>query len=266
MADNVTSNAATLNLGNRLIAALDVPGRAEADVLVSRLGGAADWLKVGLELFIGAGPSLVRDYGSGMYTGPRSPHGSLAPARIMLDLKLHDIPATVARATKQAAALGAELLTVHAGGGSDMLRAAVEAAHEAGDDRSVLGSRVGKPRLRILAVTVLTSLADGDLSAAGLVPPAADLVKRRVELAVSCGCDGVVASPHEAADVRAAAPDILIVTPGVRPAGADAGDQKRVATPAEARRAGADLIVCGRPIRDAADPHAAAQAIVSELS
>jgi orotidine-5'-phosphate decarboxylase len=172
----------------------------------------------------------------------------------MLDLKLHDIPATVARATAQAAALGAGLLTVHAAGGRAMLREAVAAARGAGETR-------------ILAVTVLTSLDDTDLAETGGVGPVAELVRRRAALAADAGCDGVVASPHEVAVVREVVPaSFLIVTPGVRPAGADAGDQKRVMTPRQARAAGADLVVVGRPLRDAADPAAAARAIAAELA
>ena len=223
--------------GNRLIAALDVPDRAAADALAARIGRAADWYKLGLELFCAEGPELVRDFVARGH-------------RVMLDLKLHDIPATVERAARQLASLGSELLTVHACGGADMLEAAV----------------AGAGRTRILAVTVLTSLDDSDLRDIGAVGPAGELVVRRAELAVRAGCHGVVASPREAALVRARVPDdFLIVTPGVRPAGADAGDQKRVTTPREARSAGADLIVVGRPIRDAGDPAAAARAIAAEL-
>lgn len=230
--------------GSRLIAALDVPDRASADALVARLGDAVDWVKIGLELFIAAGPAIVRDYA--------------ARYRVMLDLKLHDIPATVGRAVSRAAALGAELLTVHAGGGWDMLAAAVRAAREAGQ---------GARRLRVLAVTVLTSLDDADLSAAGLSGPVDELVLRRAILADAAGCDGVVASPREAARLRGKVPgSFLLVTPGIRPAGAAHDDQKRVTTPGEARAAGADLVVCGRPIRDAADPAAMARAIAAELA
>ena len=232
--------------GSRLIAALDVPDRASADALVARLGGAVDWLKIGLELYVAAGPDIVRDYAA-------------AGHRVMLDLKLHDIPATVARATERAAALGAELLTVHAAGGRAMLRGAVEAAHQA--------AHAGGRRLRILAVTVLTSLDETDLVEAGLQGPADALVMRRAELAAQAGCDGVVASPHEALRLRTAMPgDFLIVTPGIRPAGASTDDQKRVSTATAARAAGADLVVCGRPIRDAADPAAAARALIAELA
>ncbi len=225
--------------GNRLIAALDAPNRAEAEALVAKLGGVPSWVKVGLELFCAEGPVLVRELvARGMH--------------VMLDLKLHDIPETVARASAQAAALGAGLLTVHAAGGRAMLQAAVKAAREAGDTR-------------VLAVTVLTSLDDADLTEIGAQGPVGELVARRAELAASAGCDGIVASPHEVAMARQVAPNLLIVTPGVRPAGSAAGDQKRVMTPREARAAGADLVVVGRPLRDAADPAAAARAIVAEL-
>jgi prolyl-tRNA synthetase len=228
--------------GNRLIAALDVEDRRQADALAAQLAGAAGWLKIGLELFIAAGPDLVRDYAA-------------AGRRIMLDLKLHDIPATVERAVSRAAALGAELMTIHAGGGRAMIEAAAAAAH-----------RAGAKRPRVLAVTVLTSLDERDLEEVGARGPLDELVVRRARLAAEAGADGVVASPREAALVRAAAPaGFLIVTPGVRPAGAAAGDQKRVLTAAEARAAGADLVVVGRPIRDAADPAAIARAIAAEL-
>jgi orotidine-5'-phosphate decarboxylase len=234
--------------GNRLIAALDVVGRAEADELVGRLQGAADWLKVGLELFVAAGPALVRDYAAG-------------GRRLMLDLKLHDIPATVERAAERACGLGARLLTIHAAGGRAMIEAAARAVRRAGGDDAA--------RLRILAVTVLTSLDRRDLAEVGEGVEPAELVVRRARLAIDAGADGVVASPQEAAAVRQIAPPgFLIVTPGVRPTdGAGAiGDQKRVATARSARAAGADLVVVGRPIRDAADPAAAARAIAAEIA
>jgi orotidine-5'-phosphate decarboxylase len=226
-------------VGNRLIAALDAPDRAAADALVGKLGGVPSWVKLGLELFCAEGPSIVADYVA------RGRH-------VMLDLKLHDIPETVARATARVAELGAGLLTVHAGGGRAMLEAAVKAA----------GSATG-----VLAVTVLTSLDDSDLAEIGAHGPVAELVVTRARLAIAAGCAGVVASPHEVAQVRAIAPPgFLIVTPGVRPAGAATGDQKRVMTPQQARLAGADLVVVGRPLRDAPDPAAAARAIVDELA
>ena len=221
-----------------MIAALDVPNRREADELVARLAGVPSWVKIGLELFCAEGPSIVRDYvARGM--------------SVMLDLKLHDIPETVARATSRISELGAGLVTVHAGGGLAMLDAAVSAAG---------GST------RVLAVTVLTSLDDADLAQIGALGPIGELVGLRAQLAIEAGCAGVVASPHEVAAIRAAAPrEFLVVTPGVRPAGADAGDQKRVMTPKEARRAGVDLVVMGRPLRDAADPAAVARSVVADL-
>ena len=228
----------SLDPGNRLIAAIDTPSRAEAEALIARLGGVPGWIKLGLELFCAEGPAIV---------GELVARGH----RVMLDLKLHDIPETVARATARIAALGAGLVTVHAGGGRAMLEAAVRAAGAA----------------RVLAVTVLTSLDDADLAQIGAHGPVGELVVTRARLAIAAGCAGVVASPREIAAVRAVAPSgFLIVTPGVRPAGADPGDQKRVMTPREARAAGAVLVVVGRPLRDAADPAAAARAIVAELS
>lgn len=228
----------TFSAGNRLIAALDAPSGREADALIERLGGVPSWIKVGLELFCAEGPELVRGYVA-------------RGLSVMLDLKLHDIPETVSRATSRVASLGAGLLTVHAGGGREMLEAAVSARGE----------------MRILAVTVLTSLDETDLAAIGAKGPLAELVKMRAQLAIAAGCQGVVASPHEVAAIRAIAPsDFVIVTPGVRPAGAPAGDQKRVMTPREARAAGADLVVVGRPLRDAPDPAAAARSIIAELA
>jgi len=224
--------------GNRLIAALDAPNRGDADALVERLGGVPSWCKIGLELFCAEGPGIVADYVA-------------RGRRVMLDLKLHDIPETVSRATGRVAALGAGLLTVHADGGRAMLEAAVKAAGA----------------MRVLAITVLTSLDDIDLAQIGAQGPVRELVVRRTQLAVAAGCAGVVASPHEIAAIRAIVPaGFLVITPGVRPAGAAAGDQKRVMSPREARLAGADLVVVGRPLRDAADPAAAARSIVAELS
>ena len=226
------------SVGNRLIAALDTPTRDQADALVAQLAGVPSWVKIGLELFCAEGPAIVRDY-------------TARGLRVMLDLKLHDIPETVARAAAKVASLGAGLLTVHAGGGRAMLEAAV--AH-AGD-------------MRVLAVTVLTSLDEADLADVGARGPVSELVLRRAELARGAGCHGVVASPHEVASLRARVPaDFLVVTPGVRPAGSAAGDQKHVMTPAQARQASSDLVVVGRPLRDAPDPAAAARAIVNDLA
>ena len=229
------------SVGNRLIAALDTPSRADADKLVERLEGVPSWVKIGLELFCAEGPAIVRDF-------------TARGLAVMLDLKLHDIPETVARATAKVAGLGAGLLTVHASGGTAMLEAAVQAARAGGD-------------MKVLAVTVLTSLDDSDLAQIGAIAPVADLVKKRAQLAASAGCDGIVASPHEVAVLREVVPPgFLLVTPGVRPEGSATGDQKRVMTPRQARAAGADLVVIGRPLRDAASPAAAARAIVEELA
>jgi orotidine-5'-phosphate decarboxylase len=220
-----------------------VPGLAEAEALLDRLGGVVSAFKIGSQLFTAAGPAaveLVRKRGG----------------RVFLDLKYHDIPAIAAGAVREAARLGVTLLTVHASGGSAMLRAAAGAAADAGRDRP-----------RILGVTVLTSLDRATLQRELQVPVAVEgQAVHLAGLAREAGCDGVVASPQEARRLRTVlGPGMLIVTPGIRPAGAEAGDQARVATPAAARRAGADAIVVGRPITGAADPAAAAQAILREL-
>jgi orotidine-5'-phosphate decarboxylase len=229
-----------------VIVALDVADGVAADALTRRLGDEASWLKIGLELFCAEGPPIVRRMVAAGY-------------RVMLDLKLHDIPQTVARAVAQAGRLGAELLTVHAGGGRAMLAAAMKAAKD-------VAGESGAARPRILAVTVLTSMDDHDLAETGCEGGAGELVVRRARLAAEAGCDGVVASPREAAAIRKRSPEgFLIVTPGVRPAGSGTGDQKRVMTPAEARAAGADLIVVGRPITEADDSSAALAAIAAEF-
>ncbi len=220
----------------RLIAALDVPTLEEAEALAARLAGAVGGFKIGLELFTAAGPQAVRAL---------SRHGL-----IMLDLKLHDIPETVARATARAADLGVALLTVHVAGGRRMLEAAAGA----------------RGATRLLGVTVLTSLDDRDLAEVCVEPNVEAVVARRATVAMEAGLAGVVASPLEAARVRAAAPEgFLIVTPGIRPA-TRADDQKRVSTPAAARAAGATHVVVGRPLREAADPRALADEIAAQLA
>jgi orotidine-5'-phosphate decarboxylase len=228
---------------DRLIVALDMPDLAAAAALVERLGGVASHFKVGSVLFTAAGPAaveMVRKRGG----------------RVFLDLKYHDIPATVTGAVEAAARLGVGLLTVHASGGLAMLRAAATAAQAAGSDRP-----------RIVAVTVLTSLDRAVLHREVGVPVAVEgHAVHLANLAREAGCDGVVASPREAARLRAAlGRDAVIVTPGVRPPGGAADDQARIATPAAAVRAGADYLVVGRPITGAADPAAAAAAILAEL-
>lgn len=221
---------------NPLIVALDVSGGEEAEALARRLDGAVGLLKVGLELFTAAGPQVV----------PRID----AVAPVFLDLKLHDIPNTVAGAARAVAGLGPRFLTVHASGGADMVRAAVEAA----------------PDVTITAITVLTSLSAAALDDVGLAGPPLDAVRRLAALAVSAGAGALVCSPQEVAAVRAeVGPGIVLVTPGVRPVGADVGDQARVATPQQALADGADLLVIGRPITGAPDPGAAAAEIAASL-
>lgn len=223
---------------DRICSALDFGAWSEAEPFARRIAPHVGLLKVGLELFAAEGPAAVR--------------AAAALGRpVFLDLKLHDIPATVEGAARSAAATGAALLTVHAAGGPEMVRAAV---------------RGGGGRVRILAVTVLTSLDAAALERIGLAGPPEAAVVRLARLAVEAGAGGLVCSPHEVAAVRAAVgPAPLLVVPGVRPAGAARGDQVRVATPAEAVAAGADVIVVGRPLRDAPDPVAAARAIAAEL-
>jgi orotidine-5'-phosphate decarboxylase len=222
----------------RLIVALDVSSAAEAQKLVSRIGDAAGIYKVGLQLFTAEGPGIVRDLVS-------------SGRRVFLDLKLHDIPTTVALAVKSAAELRVAMLTIHASGGAAMLRAATEAA--AG-------------RMNLLAVTVLTSLNDDDMQEIGVAGRLSDQVLRMAALAQSTGCQGIVTSPREALMVRKALGEgFAIVTPGIRPAGAETNDQQRIATPAQAISNGVSHIVVGRPITHAPDPARAAQAIIVEM-
>lgn len=224
-----------------LIVALDVATAAEAEAVVDRLGDAAGFYKIGLELFSADGPAAVRAIAA-------------RRKRVFLDLKLHDIPRTVARAVERIAALGADLVTIHASGGRAMVRAAAEAA------------RAAPAAPRIVAVTALTSLDRNDLADLGIGRPVGEQVAAMGRLAVGEGADGIVCSPREVAAMRAAlGPGALLVTPGVRPAGAAPGDQKRVATPAAAVRDGATHLVVGRPILEAADPRAAACAIRAEM-
>ena len=224
----------------RLIVALDLPDRAAAEAMVEALGEAVGAYKVGLQLLAGDGMAMARDL-------------SARGRSVFLDWKLHDIGATVEKATAAIAAQDAcDLLTVHAE--PQVMRAAVR-------------GRVGADGCRILAVTVLTSLSGQDLGEIGYTQPVTALVERRIRQAVDCGCHGVVASPHEAALARRiGGPGFLVVTPGVRPAGAALDDQQRAATPAEALEAGASRLVVGRPVTAAADPRAAAEAIVREMA
>jgi len=233
-----TGLPASSGMRERLIVALDVPSAGEAQKLVARIGDAAGIYKVGLQLFIAEGPGIVRDLVSS---------GRL----VFLDLKLHDIPTTVALAVKSAAELGVHMLTVHASGGAAMLRAAAEAA--AG-------------RVNILAVTVLTSLNDEDMQETGVSGRVSDQVLRMAALAQGAGCHGIVTSARESLMVRKSLGEgFAIVTPGVRPAGAESNDQQRIATPGQAISNGASHIVVGRPITHASDPALAAAAIISEM-
>jgi len=226
---------------DRLIVALDFPNRQSAQNLVSALGNSVTTYKVGKQLFTAEGPPIVRELVA-------------AGKKVFLDLKFHDIPNTVAGAVSAAAELGVSMLTVHASGGAKMLRAAAEAA----------ASSRSKPL--VLAVTVLTSLGDEDLAEIGVAGYAAEQVLRLAKLAQSAGCGGIVASPNEVAHLRRSlGPGLAIVTPGVRPAGAAAGDQARVATPRAAIEAGATYLVVGRPITGALDPAGAAEGILREI-
>ncbi len=226
----------------RLIVALDVSSTVAARKIVAAVGESAFIYKVGMQLYTAEGPSVVRELVS-------------SGRRVFLDLKYHDIPNTVACAVREAVQLGVSMLTVHAAGGGKMLQAACETAANQ------------PPGPLVLAVTVLTSLDDGDLSKMGVRGNVVDQVLRLGALALSHGCKGLVSSAHEASALREElGQDFVIVTPGVRPAGTGRGDQVRVVTPAEAIASGASHIVVGRPITDAADPAAEARAILGQLA
>ncbi len=228
---------------NPILCAIDTPDPARARALARSLDGFVGGLKLGLEFFVANGPEAVREAAGG--------------APVFLDLKLHDIPNTVAGAVRAAAALEPLFLTLHSAGGAAMMRAAAEAARAAAS---------GRRRMKLLGVTVLTSLDGDDLAATGQRGPVAEQVGRLALLSRASGLDGVICSPHEVAALRAACgPDFLLVVPGIRPAGAASGDQKRVMGPREALAAGADYLVIGRPITEAADPRAAARAILDEI-
>jgi orotidine-5'-phosphate decarboxylase len=218
--------------------ALDAPDLETAARWASMVTPHVSTVKVGLELYLRYGPDAVA-----------SVRGA-SRVQVFLDLKLHDIPATVAGAARAVARLKPSFLTVHATGGAAMIRAAVEAA----------------PSTKIAAVTVLTSLGDEDLREIGLAGPASDAVRRLAAIAVGAGAQALVCSPQEAAAVRAeVGPGITLITPGVRPPGAAAQDQARISTPEEALNAGADLLVIGRPITGSADPGATAAGIAAAL-
>ena len=222
----------------KIIVALDVPTQEEARTLMAALSGEVGAFKIGLQRYTADGPSLVR---------AASPFGP-----VFLDLKLHDIPNTVARAVESACGLGVRMLTIHLSGGGEMIRAAVEAR---------------KTDMLLLGVTVLTSSNDATLLETGVSATTAEQVVRLARLGVESGIDGLVASPQEARLLRQEFGDqIKIVTPGIRPAGSAAADQKRIASPREAVDAGADYLVIGRPITAATDPKAAVRAILAELA
>ncbi|MDZ4199886.1 MAG: orotidine-5'-phosphate decarboxylase [Kiritimatiellia bacterium] len=226
-----------------LIVALDVPDRSAIGPLVDSLPPEIRWYKIGLEAFAAEGPAALE---------PLRSRGK----NIFLDLKLHDIPRTVERAVRAAAAHGAGLVTVHASGGRAMLEAAVKAAREAGENRP-----------RLLAVTLLTSLDAGDLAELGVTRSPGDQIEALARLAIDSGIDGLVCSVHEVGALRRKlGPGPLLVTPGIRLPGGEVGDQKRIGTPAEAARAGATHLVVGRPVLDAPDPAAAARKMLEALS
>lgn len=232
------SPLSSASMRDRLIVALDIPSAQAARQVVSRIGHAAGLYKVGLQLFTAEGPDLVRELVD-------------AGHKIFLDLKLHDIPNTVSHAVKSAVAIGAHMLTVHAAAGSNVLQAAADAAGG---------------RLALLGVTVLTSFSDEDLRETGIPNTTSEQVLRLASLAQNAGCTGVVTSPRETALVRKSlGANLIIVNPGVRPAGTGKDDQERTATPAEAIQAGATYIVVGRPITQAQDPAKTAAQIVLEM-
>jgi orotidine-5'-phosphate decarboxylase len=223
----------------KIIVALDVATTKEAMKLATLLAGEVGFFKIGLQNYTANGPELIRPI-------------CLLGLKIFLDLKLHDIPNTVAKAVEAAGEVGAKMLTIHLSGGSEMIRAAVAARRNG---------------LLLLGVTVLTSSTDETLGEIGITGSTREQVLRLARLGVANGIDGLIASPHEARILRAEFGDrIKIATPGIRPAGVSPGDQKRFATPREAIEAGADYLVIGRPIIAAADPKAAVQQVVAELA
>jgi len=231
--------AQTQNVADsRLIVPLDVPTIDDARAMVASIGDAVGFYKVGLELFASDGMTLAREL-------------KAQGKSIFLDWKLHDIGTTVQRAAAVLAGSGCDFLTVH--GEPQVMEAAVRGR--------------GTSKLKVLAVTVLTSLSDSDLLEMGFTETAPALVERRIRHAIAAGCDGVIASPHEAALARAlGGPDFLVVTPGVRPEWSAKNDQARAATPREALIAGASHIVCGRPITAANDPREAALRVAAEMA
>lgn len=233
-------------MSNPIFCALDVPGVDEALSLGRRIAPHVGGLKLGLEFFCAVGPEGIRRV------------AEEAGLPIFLDLKFHDIPNTVAGAVRSVMALKPAILTVHATGGRAMLEAAGNAARE---EAAGLGCEPPK----VVAVTVLTSMDAGDLNAVGVAASPADQVARLADLVRASGLDGTVCSPREVAAVKAAWPEAFTVVPGIRPTGSAVGDQKRVMGPQEALEAGASVLVIGRPITEAADPAAAAEAIAAGI-
>lgn len=231
---------------DKLIVALDVDTADRALELVKELREVAGMFKIGSTLFTAVGPQIVKEI---IESG----------SRVFLDLKFHDIPHQVAGAARSAAELGVSLFTIHASGGSEMMKRATEAVAE-------VAERKGTPRAKVLAISVLTSVDEAILAEIGVSGSPAESVTRLVKLAEASGVDGVVASPQEVAGIRSniTSTDFLVVTPGIRPATTE-DDQRRVATPAAALAAGADYLVVGRPITGAPDPLAAARAILDEM-
>lgn len=224
----------------KIIVALDAPDAAAADQLLNNLGDSVTWIKVGLQLFTAEGPSLVRSIKSRGY-------------KVFLDLKFHDIPNTAHEAVRSAVKLGVDMTTIHLFGGQPMIATALDAAK----DSSLL----------VLGVSVLTSFDQEQLSGIGISANVGDQVQNLVQLGHEVGLRGVVCSPLEIARLREKfGSDLVLVTPGVRPAGSDKGDQQRVMTPGDAIRQGASYLVIGRPITGATDPAAAARAITEEIA
>ena len=236
-----------LTAKEKLIVALDVETPTKALELVRELHSVAGMFKVGSQLFTAAGPQIVRDI-------------IALDSKVFLDLKFHDIPHQIAGAARSAAELGVSLFTIHASGGAEMMRRAVESVSE-------VAERKGGVRSKVLAISVLTSIDATILSQIGVTSTPEQSVLRLVQLAENSGVDGVVASPNEIETIRRTVPnpDFLIVTPGIRPAADSKEDQKRVATPAMAIAAGASYLVVGRPITGAPDPLAAAHEIIAEM-
>ena len=225
----------------KLMLALDLPNRESALEMLEKLRGNLEWVKIGLQMYLAYGSDFVREVADMGF-------------KIFLDLKLYDIPNTVASAVKSLKGLPISMLTIHTSGGREMMKYALDAAKET------------NPDLLILGVTVLTSFNDEGLAETGVAKPSAEQVENLARLAVDCGMKGLVCSPLEIEALRKILPaDVKLVTPGIRPAGSDANEQKRIMTPALAAEIGSSYIVVGRPILKAEEPAAAARAIIDEL-